>query len=69
MKSKNKEAALYCYLFKINDTTFLIEEVMPRLLQGQDIYSNYVTNLFKRNPVLLDAIVEQLDPLAAIKIA
>ena len=41
---------------------------MPRLLQGQDIYSHYVTNLFKHNPLLLDAIVEQLDPLAAIKV-
>lgn len=57
LKSKNKEVALYCILFKIENDSFLIDEVMPRLLQGQDIYSTYVTKLFKAYPVLLDAIV------------
>lgn len=42
--------------------------MLPRLLQGQDLYSSYVTNLFKRNIVLLDAIVEEVDPVAGIRI-
>ena len=68
MRGKIKEAAFYCYVFDLGKEEFLMKEVLPKLLQGQDLYSTYVNCLLSSHPHLLDAIVDKIDPVAGIRI-
>lgn len=65
---KLKDAALYYTLFQKRDLQLEKEEILPKLIRGEDIYTNNVINMLKFCPELMDAYINLTDPAVAIKV-